>query len=153
MAIVPTRIDDLDGDHNDVRPEVLAFGGKLYSVDLGEENRQRLSEFLREYLEVAVEIGDAPTLDRTVPELAALETATPAPTPAPRTAATKRPRKARKAATSKAARTIAAPPVSRFQSVPVSAKELRQWGNENGMSVSPNGAIPRAVRQAYDAAH
>lgn len=150
--ITPIRVDDLDGDHNDVRPEVIAFEGKLYSVDLGQENRSRLLDFLREYVEVAVEIGDAPELDSSVPELEALKPQEPAPTPAPRVKATARPRKARKAAAAKAARVDAAP-VSRFQDVPISAKELRVWGNENGFSVGNTGAVPRAVRVAYNAAH
>lgn len=33
------------------------------------------------------------------------------------------------------------------------AKTVRQWAREQGMDVSPRGAIPAEVRQAYRAAH
>ena len=34
-----------------------------------------------------------------------------------------------------------------------SAREIREWANENGYSLSERGRVPEEIRQAYEAAH
>lgn len=154
MAIVtvPTRVDDIDGSTEQVQAVAIVFDNTVYTVDLGPDHRSALHHALTPFLEVASEVGDLP--DYLLPgQDEAAVAVTPEPTPAPRVEKAKPARRARKAATSKAARKQAATGPKVADPIPPSAKELREWANANGFTVSRTGAIPTAVRDAYEAAH
>jgi hypothetical protein len=143
MALVQVRQDDLDGSTDDVQPVAVGWNGQLYALDLGRENRDRLEEALAEFLAAAYAFGDMPVPPQSpIEEVKARTPAIPAPDAKASTEPTPAPRKrpAKKTASRKAAPDAPA----------ATPQAIRQWAADNGVEMSPTGAIPKRVRALYE---
>lgn len=133
QRVITTLLDDLDETGQTEADETVEFAldGASYSIDLSEDNAERLRDLMAEFIGAA----------RRTPRAASR---TPR---APRTS------KATSAPKHNPASRIEPPARTRATLDPEQSKAIRTWANRNGHKVSLRGRISAEIIDAFNAAN
>jgi hypothetical protein len=124
QKVLVELVDDLDGSvGDDIETVVFGLDGAEYTIDLNEDNAERLRDILGEFVDVARRTGGR--IKRGTPAGSKRTAAAPKLTVVP--TAAHRPREVTQA--------------------------IREWARKNGHEVADRGRIPVSVLEEYDEAH